>query len=110
MAEYSEMILGAEDQALAAVRQVQEVAMNAVATISETAGSMLPEVPAVPFAERIPTLHDVVETTFASIERLVAAQKDYWFALIEAVSPVTSKFEPAKPHKPARKSTAKTSK
>jgi hypothetical protein len=93
MTQYSAVITEAEDRVLSAVKQAQDVALATISTVTDRVGSFVPELPAIPFVDRLPTPAEIVETTYALTERLLEAQKAYALGMLEALSPIISKLE-----------------
>src|SRR5438034_11421024 len=88
MAQYGAMITEAEDRVLTVVKQAQDVALATISTVTDRVGSFIPELPAIPFADKLPTPAEVIETTYALTERLLEAQKAYALDLLAALSPI----------------------
>lgn len=93
----------AQDQLSAAIKQAQDVAIAAVSQVSETLGSVLPDVPRTPLSERLPDPVRVLTMSFEFAEQMLATQKAYALELLKAIAPVTGKLVPAANHKPARR-------
>jgi hypothetical protein len=94
----------AQDQVVAAIKQVQGVAISAVSQVSETIGNVLPELPRTALFDRLPDPAEVVTTSFQFAEQMLETQKAYTLELLRAISPVTGKIVPAASRKPARRS------
>ncbi len=95
----------AQDQIASVIGKAQGLAVSAVSQVSETIGTILPELPRTPLSERLPDPAEVVTTTFGFAEQLLEMQKAYALELLEAVTPVTGKIVPPANRKPARRST-----
>lgn len=91
MPNYAEVVSQVQDQVIAAVKQTQDITVSAVAQVAETVAGLLPELPALPFAEQIPAPKDVVTKAYAFAGALLDARRDFALRLIEAVAPVTPK-------------------
>jgi len=91
--QYTKTVEQTEDQILAMLGQAQTAVIDAVSTVSSTVAGYLPEIPELPYAEQIPSLAEFVGLWFGSMERLLAVQKDYATALVEALAPITGKLE-----------------
>ena len=94
MATATEMISALEDQVLETVRQSQEAVVKVVQTWAEAGKNILPDLPALPFADQLPATADLVENAFAFADRLLAAQREFAGAVLDAARPVLAK-EPA---------------
>ncbi len=107
MATATEMISALEDQVLETVRQSQEAVVKAVTTWADAGKNLVPELPALPFADQLPNTVDLVENAFAFADKLLAVQREFAAAVIDAAKPVLNKDVPAKTNgaKPAAKTT-----
>jgi hypothetical protein len=104
MATATEMISGLEDQVLETVRQGQEAVVKAVQTWAEAGKGLLPELPPLPFADQIPATSELVENAFAFADKLIAAQREFAAAILDAAKPLlgaTAEKVGAKNGKPA---------
>ena len=88
MASASEMITALEDQVLETVRQSQEAVVKAVATWAEAGKSLIPELPPLPFSDQLPNTVDMVENAFNFADRLLATQRQFAAAVLDAAKPV----------------------
>ncbi len=101
--EASTLAAKAQDQLSAAIKQAQGVAIAAVSQVSETLGTVLPEVPRTPLSERLPDPVEIVTTSFEFAEQMLETQKAYALELLRAMAPLTGKLVPAANHKPVRR-------
>ncbi|MGH8974457.1 MAG: hypothetical protein ACRD0C_14810 [Acidimicrobiia bacterium] len=109
MATATEMFSALEDQVLETVRQSQEAVVKAVKTWAEAGKSLVPDLPPLPFADQLPNTVDIVENAFDFADKLLAAQRDFAAAVLEAARPVIGKADTAKPatnNRPASKTSA----
>ena len=84
------------DQVLGVVRKSQELTLDAIKQVVETVNTAAEKLPAVPFADRLPSLHPlpgvlpapqtVVSGTFDFLERLLAEQRRFADELVKAAS------------------------
>ena len=81
----------AQDQTLKVVRQSQQAVVDAVRTWAEAVESAIPELPALPYGDRLPTPSEVVETSFGFAEQLLAAQREFAQNILAAAAPVIEK-------------------
>jgi hypothetical protein len=88
MATASEMITALEDQVLETVRQSQEAVVKAVQTWADAGKSLIPELPPLPFADQLPNTADMVENAFNFADRLLATQRQFAAAILDAAKPV----------------------
>jgi hypothetical protein len=94
----------AQEQTLKSIRQSQQTVIEAVrtwATAVEKTVPELPALPAVPFANELPTPTEIVKTSFEFAEQLLKTQREFAENLVAATASV---FESAPP---APKSTQK---
>ena len=95
------------EQVLGVVRKSQELTLDALKQVVETVNTAAEKLPAVPFADRLPSLHQlpgvlpapetVVSGTFDFLERLLAEQRKFADELVKAASGLrqTARTEPA---------------
>ena len=96
MATATEMFSALEDQVLETVRQSQDAVVKAVKTWAEAGKSMVPDLPPLPFADQLPNTVDIVENAFDFADKLLAGQRDFAAAILDAARPVISKADTAK--------------
>jgi hypothetical protein len=82
------MITALEDQVLETVRQSQEAVVKAVQTWADAGKSLIPELPPLPFADQLPNTADMVENAFNFADRLLATQRQFAAAILDAARPV----------------------
>jgi hypothetical protein len=92
MATPTEMMSALEDQVLETVRQSQDAVVKAVQTWAEAGKSLVPDLPAMPFAmpfaDQIPAAADVIETAFDFADKMLSVQREFAAAVLEAAKPV----------------------
>lgn len=81
-----------QEQTLKVVRQSQQAVVDAVRTWAEAVESAIPELPALPYGDRIPT-PEMVERSFGFAEELLKAQHEFAQNLLSAASPVLEKAD-----------------
>lgn len=96
MANATEMISALEDQVLETVRQGQEAILKAVQTWAEAGKNLVPDLPALPFADQLPGTVDLVENAFAFADRMLATQREFAAAILDAARPMLVKEQQAK--------------
>jgi hypothetical protein len=72
---------------------VQDATISIVGTVSETVAGYIPEVP---LPSQVPTVRELVEAGFDLWSHLFNAQRAYVTKVLDAISPITSKFEQSK--------------
>ncbi|MGI8794434.1 MAG: hypothetical protein ACR2H3_14885 [Acidimicrobiales bacterium] len=73
---------------LEAVRIGQDAIVDGVRTAAGVLGDVLPEMPAIPFTDGLPTPNQAVDATFNIVQMAVAQQKVFADRLIEAAAPL----------------------
>jgi hypothetical protein len=91
MANATEQITKVQDQILETLASIQKPVVDLVKKVAERAEAVVPEVPAVPGSEKLPTVDELIVSQFAFAEKLLTQQKDFTNALLEAVKPVSDK-------------------
>jgi hypothetical protein len=105
--QYTKTVEQAEDQILAMLGQVQTAVIDAVSTVSEKVAGFMPEIPMLPYAEQIPSPKEFVGLYYSSVEKFLEAQKAYALALVDALAPITGKFELGPKAAPRRSTTVR---
>jgi hypothetical protein len=88
MANANEMLSSVEDQVLETVKQGQEAIVKAVRTWADASRNLIPDLPPLPFADQLPNTTDLVENAFAFCDKLIASQREFAAAVLEAAKPV----------------------
>ena len=88
MATATDMIASLEDQVLETVKQGQEAVVKAVRTCADASKNLIPDLPPLPFADQLPHTSDIVENAFAFADKLLASQREFAAAVLEAAKPV----------------------
>src|SRR5437879_12605587 len=90
MATATEMITSLEDQVLETVKQGQEAIVKAVRTWADASKNLIPDLPPLPFADQLPATSELVEKAFAFCDKLLASQRGFASAILDAATPVYS--------------------
>jgi hypothetical protein len=88
MATATEVITSVEDQVLDTVKQGQEAIVKAVRTWADASKNLIPDLPPLPFSDQLPATSELVENAFAFVDKLLASQREFANALLDAVKPV----------------------
>ena len=88
MATATDMFTSVEDQVLETVKQGQEAIVKAVRTWADSSKNLIPDLPALPFADQLPATSDLVENAFAFCDKMLASQREFAAAVLEAAKPV----------------------
>jgi hypothetical protein len=87
----TEFAQNAQDQTLKSIRQAQEVVVEVVRTWATAVEKTLPETPALPFTDKLPTPAELVKSSFSFAEQLLKAQREFAESLLAAAAPVIHK-------------------
>ena len=109
MANATEMITSLEDQVLETVKQGQEAIVKAVRTWADASKNLIPDLPALPFADQLPATSELVENAFAFVDKVLASQREFATAILEAAKPVYGAADKAVKNGAAKPTAAKTS-
>ena len=79
-----------EEEFLSTIRKGQEIALDALKPLAEAVHYVIPTMPAVrmPFADRLPTAHEVVAGGYEFAEHLLASQRKFADEAIKATTPL----------------------
>jgi hypothetical protein len=78
-------------QALDLIERGLDRNASTITQIGQSIADALPELPAVPFASRLPSGEQVVRQTFAVADRLLQIQREYALKVAEALKPLREK-------------------
>ena len=92
----SEFAQTAQDKTVKSVKQGQQAVVDAVRTWANAVEKAMPETPAIPYADRLPTPHTVVNAIFDFAEALLKAEREFVVSLMDAAAPVIEPKAPAK--------------
>ena len=110
MATATEVISSVEDQVLETVKQGQEAIVKAVRTWADASKNLIPDLPPLPFADQLPNTTEIVENAFAFADKLLASQREFVAAILDAAKPVYGAADKAVTNgAPAKAPAAKTS-
>jgi hypothetical protein len=91
----------AQEQTLKTVRQGQQAIIEGIRAWANAVEKAIPNVPATPYADELPTPHEIVQTSFEFAEQLLKSQRQFAEGVLDAASPVIGR--PARKAKPAPK-------
>jgi hypothetical protein len=109
MATATDMFTGLEDQVLETVKQGQEAIVKAVRTWADASKNLIPDLPALPFADQLPNTSEMVESAFAFVDKIMASQREFAAAILDAAKPALGATDKAVKNgaaKPAPKTSA----
>ena len=119
MPSVNEVLSGLQDQVIDLLKTIQEPTVDAVETVAETVEGILPDDrPALPFVDSLPNPAESIEKAFGVAEQFVdgqhdfvkailANQRDFSKAIVDALSPLLPTAAPVKPAKPVAAKTTK---
>jgi hypothetical protein len=100
------MTKDAQEQVLGIVRKSQEMTLDAIKQVVETMNTAAAKLPAVPFAGKLPSLHQlpgaaalpapetVVSATFDFLDRLLAEQRKFVGELVKSTTQFRAAAKP----------------
>ena len=79
-----------EEEFLATIRKGEDIALDALKPLVEAVHFVVPTMPTihVPFADRLPTVHEVVSDGYGFAEHLLANQRQFADEMIKVASPM----------------------
>ena len=92
-----------QDQVIAAITSTKEPVTNAVATVVGYVVDTVPSVPAVPFAELLPTPKELIDNQAKFASKLVTTNKSVALGIATAAQPLTDQLLDRKTATRARK-------
>lgn len=75
-----------EEQYFSAVKQAQDLALDAVRSVAGLVTPLVADLPSLPFADQLPKPEETVEAGFAFVEKVIANQHDFVKQLVDAVT------------------------
>jgi hypothetical protein len=79
-----------QEEFLSTIRKGEDIALEALKPLVEAVQFVIPEMPTVhvPFADRLPTAHEVVTDGYHFAEHLLANQRQFADQMIKAATPL----------------------
>ena len=87
----SEITESVQTQVLDLLNKAQDATIESVRTVAETVEGYVPELPALPFVDRLPEPSSVVDDAFDFAAKLLDSQRRFAHELFAAAAPVTAK-------------------
>lgn len=103
MSRYVELAKDMSTRVAELTKPAQDAYIDAISLVSETVGEFIP---ALPVPNGVPTVRELVDTSFDLWTESLNAQRAYVGRLFDAVAPITSKFEAQPEAKPAKAASA----
>jgi hypothetical protein len=91
----------AQEQTLKTVRQGQQAIIEGVRAWANAVEKAIPETPAIPYADELPSPQEILQSGFEFAEQLLKSQRQFAESVLDAAAPVIGK--PAGKAKPAPK-------
>ena len=82
----------AQDQFISTISNVKDPVSNAVATVVDYVVSNVDEIPALPYAEQIPTPKEIIDNQVHFARELVTTNKSVALAVAKAAQPLTDQL------------------
>ncbi len=81
-----------QDQIITAITNTKDPLSNAVSTVVDYVVARAPQVPAVPFAEQLPTPKELIDNQAKFATKLVSTNKSVAIAAAKAAQPLTDQL------------------
>lgn len=81
-----------QDQIVGAFSLVKEPVTSGVTTVVDFVTDKVPTVPALPFAEYVPTPAEFVNNQYRFAKQVIDAQKDLYLSIAKAAAPLTNQL------------------
>jgi hypothetical protein len=81
-----------QDEVLNTIRKSQTAVIEAIQTWTSKVQSMTPELPelSIPFADKMPSPHELVTSAYDFAEQLLASQRKFAVDVLKATTPLTA--------------------
>lgn len=79
--------VAAQDRTLGALRQGQAAVIEAVESWAKAVESATPDLPAIPVPASLPTVHELIQTSFDFYGKVLSAQREFAQDLVNAAAP-----------------------
>jgi hypothetical protein len=86
----TEYVQSAQEQTLKTLRDGQQAIIDSIRAWAEAVERIVPQTPALPFSEQLPTPQEVVQTSFDFAEQLFKTQREFAENVLAAAEPVLS--------------------
>lgn len=106
MSEVLDRITEIQDRIIETITKTQEPVTNAVGTVVGVVVTRVAEVPAIPFADKLPTPRELINNQAKFASKLVTTNKSVALSVATAAAPLTDQLLDRK--KPVRKAAPKT--
>ena len=81
-----------QDQVITAITNVKDPVTGAVSTVVDYVVARVPEVPAMPFADQIPTPKELIDNQAKFATKFVSTNKSVALAVAKAAQPLTDQL------------------
>ena len=86
-----EKLTDVQTQVIDALTMVKEPVTNGISTVVEFVIDRFPSVPAMPFAEKIPTPKEIIDNQYKFAKSVIDTNKDIALSAAKAAAPLTDK-------------------
>jgi hypothetical protein len=100
-------VIEVQDRILGAIARTKQPVADAVGQVVDAILERVPEIPVLPYAERIPTPVEVIENQAKFASKLVTTNKAVALSAAKAAAPLTDKLLDRKPVAAAKKTEVK---
>ncbi len=84
----SEYVQSAQEQTLKTLRDGQQAIIDSIRAWAEAVERIVPQTPALPFSEQLPSPQEIVQTSFDFAEQLLKTQREFAENVLAAAEPV----------------------
>jgi hypothetical protein len=84
----SEYVQSAQEQTLKTLRDGQQAIIDSIRAWAEAVERIVPQTPALPFSEQLPSPQEIVQTSFNFAEQLLKTQREFAENVLAAAEPV----------------------
>jgi len=84
----SEYVQSAQEQTLKTLRDGQQAIIDSIRACAEAVERIVPQTPALPFSEQLPSPQEIVQTSFNFAEQLLKTQREFAENVLAAAEPV----------------------
>ncbi len=84
----TEYVQSAQEQTLKTLRDGQQAIIDSIRAWAEAVERIVPQTPALPFSEQLPSPQEIVQTSFDFAEQLLKTQREFAENVLAAAEPV----------------------
>ena len=91
MSEYRDLTTTIQDQVIDGIKQAQDITVATISAAADTLAGFVPDLPEVPWADRLPNPKEAVTSTYGFVTAVLEANRNYALQVIDALQPLTKK-------------------